>query len=299
MLKFSILAMAVVVVMAAGGVLAQGTNPGPETPAPEQPAPVQPAPEHPAAVPEKAPEPARPTRPARKEFDESLSEDAVKHPTVQKYGYRETTVFPQSLFDGEHLRPYERRGDDKQFALLGSWSLDARAAFMIGSGSGSRDGMDLHGRVRFGFVGADLKFTHLDDSDGNGPTPQTLEDILSLRLTFDLDFTEQFTMRPLIGWASLDHDNDTFDDDVVTFGSEFELSPMRPLTIEASLVGFHSPAANTTFWDGYFGIGIYPLTISDEPPTFWPSLRVGIRRIAGPHQHVGTTMFVIDVGIGF
>lgn len=252
--------------------------------------------DQPAAEP--APE-EKPTRLPRRELDEVLSDGAAKRDFPNKYGYIDPVVFPQTLFDGEHLRPYERRGDDKRYAILGSWAVDARFGLMMAESGKSRDGWDARARVRFGFVGAEFSFTSLDQDDASGPSPQTLEDIASLRLTFDLDFTENFTLRPVLGWASLDHDADAFDDDTVCFGAEWEILPLRPISLEGSLVGFRSPAAGTTFWDGYIGIGIYPMALSSEPQSWWPVVRVGMRRIVGPAQFVGTTMWVVDVGIGF
>lgn len=294
--------------MAAPALVGQNETP-PETP-PETPAAPNgggaPSESQPSKPSESAPAEGEPSgddqaaKPKRVELDEHLTRDALKADNPGKYSYKSNVVFPQTLFDGEHLRAYERRGDNKAHAKLGSWSLDFRAAAMIAATDNSRDGWEARGRARFGPFGMHVGFTTLSSETSGGATgTQSLEDVFSLGFSLDLDFTEWFVARPVIGWTSLDHDDDRWDDDVVAYGIEFDFFPLKPFTIETSYLAYRSTAIDSTIHDGFIGVGFLPMLLMEENPTIHPMVRVGWRRIAGHSPYVRTSMIVIELSFGF
>ncbi len=236
-----------------------------------------------------------------KHLEDQFEQDAVKADNPRQYGYKRNTVFPQSLFSGEHLRPYERRGDVKRYALMGTWSIDARASCLMRFSDRSRNGYDLFGRLRFGPAGIDFRHTSFDDEDKNGTTIQSLESIFSVRLTADLDISHMLVVRPVFGWSKLDHNPSNRDDDAFCYGAELELFPLKPLTFNFGYLAYQSNKIGSTTHDLSASIGILPLllTNSDEYPSVHPELRIGIRRLIGKRDSIATTGITIELGFGF
>jgi hypothetical protein len=221
-----------------------------------------------------------PSEPGR----DALERDAVPYEQTHGPGESRLKVFPQTLFDGENLRPYERRWDSKSHALLGSWSVGAHSSWYFGGTAESRDGFDIGGRVRYGFIGADLSFLGITGRDDHGPRTQNVQAILSVRGTLDADMCEWLTLRPVLGWASVDSTNDRLDDDGMIGGIEADIFPYKPFALYLGAQSFQTKSGLGWVHDLHAAIGVFPLMFvsrseSNNDQQVYPEIRIGWRRI--------------------
>ena len=205
---------------------------------------------------------------------------------------KRNVTFPESLFDGEHLHPYEHPFDLKRTALLGSWSVEP--GVFVGYGVGSEDegfGLDFQGRVKYGVFGIDANFMLTDFDD----TPMI--SILAGRGILDLDIYHWLNVRPMLGLFQMDFDNQPNDHGAL-IGIETEIWPMQPLTFGASFQAY-LPEERNVIRDAFLYVGIIPTLFGDTQPKWFPELRVGWRRIVGSRGTINDNMIVLQLALEF
>ncbi len=209
---------------------------------------------------------------------------------------RKGAVEPQTLFDGEHAKPYQGPLNYNPPHFLGSWNIEGRTAFLTSTESGEKEGdaFSAYVRFRFGPLGSDLSFTSLDLEE------QPFERLITFRSLLDLDIYQWLTLRGTLGYAGLDFDHRVKDSHGVTLGAEVELYPYKPFTIDLSIQGISTSEVDPLF-DAFIGVGFIPTLVNDssEPTRFFPEFKLGWRRFIGPRGSVNINFFEIQLAFEF
>ncbi len=247
-----------------------------------------------------------PAQESKPSFDDpkKLVPDAVTYEPLPGPTRKRNVMDIETLFDGEHLKPYEVPYDIndpatpyifKQNALLGSWSVEGRASWLRSiSGDGPDiDGFGLFGRARFGNFGVDLSHTGFDEG-------RNLDSILAANWLIDLDIYQWLVMRAKIGYTNVELE--TGEDDGFCFGAEVELYPVKPFSLEIHHMQY-APGAFGGIADSFIGVGFFPTMFANPSDSYYPQwvpeIRLGWRRIVGNASTTNSNFLALELAIEF
>lgn len=181
----------------------------------------------------------------------------------------------ETLFDWEHLRPYETPKKRRENANLGSFSLKVGVNALMGidEDDGDLSGFETRLRLRYGPLGIEAGQQTLDDEGTNA----LYKERYHAKGTLEFDLYQFMVIRGGLGYVTWDDINDDSENAII-YGAEIELYPIRPLVLTASIDTFDTRQGKD-FYDWSATIGITPSYFFTENPNLFVVIHAGYRRI--------------------